>query len=61
MSNIHRRLDKAEKALRIEEPRLITIMGVEMTSDSFKKLLKEIDGKNRGLPISDKILEYESY
>ncbi len=61
MRNITRRLDKAEKQLRIAEPHLVNIVGIEMMSDEFEKLLKEIDGKSRGLPISDKILEYESY
>ena len=51
MRDIARRLNKAEKALRIEEPRLITLFGVEMTSDKLDELLKEISGKSRGLPI----------
>ncbi len=53
MSNITRRLNKAEKALRIEEPHLINIAGFEMSSDELDKLLKEISGKSRGLPIKE--------
>ncbi len=61
MSNIHRRLNKAEKQLRIEEPHLITVMGVEMSSDSFKKLLKEINGKSKGvLPCQEEHREYQA-
>ena len=51
MSDITRRLNKAEKQLHIEEPHLITLFGVEMSSDELDKLLKEINGKTRGLPI----------
>ena len=51
MSNLNRRLGKIEKQLHIEEPHLITLFGVEMMPDELGKLLKEINGKTRGLPI----------
>jgi len=53
MSNIHRRLDKAEKQLRIAEPRLITLLGVEMTSDELDELLKEIRAESKGLSVRE--------
>ena len=53
MQDITRRLNKAEKQLHIEEPHLITFMGVEMMPDELDKLLKEINGKTRGLPIKE--------
>lgn len=53
MQDITRRLNKAEKQLHIEEPHLITFMGVEMMPDELDKLLKEINGKTRGLPIRE--------
>ena len=53
MKNISRRLNKAEKALHIEEPHLITLLGVEMTSADFDKLLKEIWAESKGLPVKE--------
>ena len=55
MKNIHRRLSKVEKQLRIAEPHLVMLLGVKISSDDLKKLLKEIDGKSRGLPINEEI------
>ncbi len=53
MYNIPRRLEKAEKQLRIEEPHLVTLLGVEMTSDELDKLLKKIWAESKGLPIRE--------
>ena len=61
MSNIHRRLGKAEKRLRIgEKPHLVTLLGVKISSDEFRELLKEIDGKSRGLPSEEETQEYQA-
>ncbi len=58
MSNINRRLEKIEKKLRIEKPHLVNIAGMEMTSDEFAELLKEIDGTSKGvLPREEEIRE----
>ncbi len=54
MSNVSRRLDKIEKQLHIEKPHLVNIAGFEIMSDEFDKLLKEISGKSRGLPIKER-------
>ena len=48
MGNIHRRLGKIEKQLHIEKPHPVNIAGLEMTSDEFAELLKEIDGTSKG-------------
>jgi hypothetical protein len=53
MRDITRRLNKAEKALRIEEPHLVTLLGVEMSSADFDRLLKEIRAESKGLPIRE--------
>ncbi len=53
MRDITRRLNKAEKALRIEEPHLVDLAGFEIRSDELDELLKEISGKSRGLPINE--------
>jgi hypothetical protein len=53
MRDITRRLNKAEKALRIEEPRLITLFGVEMSSDELGELIREIGAEGKGLPIKE--------
>lgn len=54
MSNLSRRLDKIEKKLRIEKPHSVNIMGMEVMSDEFEKILEEINGKTKGiLPSQD--------
>jgi len=54
MRDISRRLDKIEKKLRIEQPHLVNIGGMEMSSDEFMKILEEINGKTKGvLPSND--------
>ena len=52
MRNNNKRLDKIEKKLGVgEKPQTVNIPGMEeMSSDEFKELLKEIDGKSKGLP-----------
>ena len=55
MSNINRRLEKIEKKLRIEEPHLITLLGVEMTSDEIDEMLKKIQAESKGLPVREGI------
>ena len=60
MNNLGRRLGKVEKQLHIEKPHIINIAGMEIMPDELDKLLKEINGKSRGLPIQDRIREYES-
>lgn len=60
MRDITRRLDKAEKQLRMDEPHLVNIAGIEMMSDEFEKLLKEIDGKSRGLPCKEEVSEHQA-
>jgi hypothetical protein len=61
MSNIHRRLGKIEKQLHIEEPHPVIIAGMEMASDEFAELLKEIDGTSKGkLPSEEEISEYQT-
>ncbi len=58
MSNINRRLEKIEKKLRIEKPHPVIVVGMEMTSDEFAELLKEIDGTSKGvLPREEEIRE----
>ena len=54
MNNITRRLNKAEKALRIDQkPYPVNIAGLEMTSDELDKLLKEIWAEPKGLQIKE--------
>ncbi len=53
MSNINMRLEKAEKQLRIEEPHLVTLLGVEMSSDELDEFLKEIWAESKGLQIKE--------
>jgi hypothetical protein len=53
MNNLSRRLDKIEKQLHIEKPHIVNIAGMEMMSDELDKLLKEINGKSRGLQIRE--------
>ena len=53
MKNIGRRLNKAEKALHIEEPHLVTLLGVEMSLADFDRLLKEIWAESKGLPVRE--------
>ena len=60
MSNIHRRLVKAEKQLHIEKPHIVNIAGMEIISDELGKLLKEINGKSRGLPCEEKFRKYQT-
>ena len=48
MSNINRRLEKIANKLHIEKPHLVNIAGMEMTSDEFAELLREIDGTSKG-------------
>jgi hypothetical protein len=59
MSNINRRLEKIEKKLCIgEKPHPVIVAGMEMASDEFAELLKEIDGTSKGvLPSEEKIRE----
>lgn len=51
MKEITRRLNKAEKALRIEEPHLINFEGIKIMSDEFEKLYKQICAESKGIPI----------
>ncbi len=61
MSNINRRLEKIEKKLRIEKPHPDIVAGMEMASDEFAELLKEIDGTSKGkLPSEEEIQEYQT-
>jgi len=53
MKNISRRLDKIEKKLRIKKPHLITLLGVEMSSDDLDELLKKIRAESKGLPVRE--------
>ena len=54
MYNLGRRLGNIEKQLHIEKPHLVNILGMEMTSDEFKQILEEINGKTKGvLPSND--------
>lgn len=53
MNNLNRRLSKIEKQLRIEEPHLVNIAGIEMMSDDFEKLLKKISAESKGLQIKE--------
>lgn len=58
MNNLNRRLGKIEKQLHIEKPHIVNIAGLEMASDEFEKLLKELDGTSKGvLPSEEKIRE----
>ncbi len=54
MRDIARRLNKAEKALRIEEPHLVNIGGLEIPSDKLDELIKEIWAESKGLPIRER-------
>jgi hypothetical protein len=50
MKDITRRLGKIEKKLCIgKKPHPVNIAGLEMTSDEFAELLKEIDGTSKGV------------
>ena len=62
MSNINRRLEKIEKKLCIgEKPHTVIIAGMEMASDEFAELLKEIDGTSKGkLPSEEEHREYQA-
>ena len=61
MSNLNRRLGKIEKQLHIEKPHIVNIAGMEMTSDEFAELLKEIDGTSKGkLPSEEEHREYQA-
>ena len=53
MNDISRRLDRIEKKLHIAEPHLVSIAGLEMMSDEFEKLLKEISAESKGLQIKE--------
>ena len=62
MKDITRRLGKIEKKLCIsEKPHPVNIAGLEMTSDEFAELLKEIDGTSKGvLPSEEEIPECQA-
>ncbi len=62
MYNLGRRLDKIEKKLCIgKKPHPVIIAGMEMASDEFAELLKEIDGTSKGvLPCQEEISEYQA-
>ena len=61
MYNINRRLGKIEKQLHIEKPHIVNIAGMEMSSDEFAELLKEIDGTSKGvLPCQEEVSEYQA-
>ena len=60
MYNLGRRLDRAEKRLRVGEPHPVNIAGMEVSSDEFKKIMEEIDGTSKGvLPSEEEISEYQ--
>jgi len=70
MNQIRRRLDRAEKQLGVSREQNIvfefidesgTEQKVEMGRDEFNELLKEINGKSRGLPSVQEISENERY
>ena len=54
MRNISRRIDRIEKKLRIEEPYLVNIGGLEIPSDKLDELIKEIWAESKGLPIRER-------
>ena len=54
MRNISRRIDRIEKKLRIEEPHLVNIGGLEIPSDKLDELIKEIWAESKGLPIRER-------
>ena len=62
MYNLGKRLGKIEKKLCIgKKPHPVNIAGLEMTSDEFAELLKEIDGTSKGvLPSQEEFLEYQA-
>lgn len=61
MNNLNRRLGKIEKQLHIEKPHIVNILGMEVSSDEFKKILEEINGKTKGvLPCQKEISEYQA-
>ena len=61
MKDISRRLEKAEKQLCVNEPPVVfeytdengVEQRIEMSSADFDKLLKEIRGESKGLPIRE--------
>jgi hypothetical protein len=54
MSNINRRLEKAEKQLGVgQKLQLVNIAGLEITSDELDELLKEIRAESKGLPVRE--------
>ena len=61
MSNINRRLEKAEKQLCVNEPPVVfeytdengVEQGIEMSSAEFDRLLKEISAESKGLPVRE--------
>ena len=61
MYNLGRRLAKIEKQLHIEKPHIVNILGMEMSSDEFKKTLEEINGTSKGvLPSEEEHREYQA-
>ena len=61
MYNLGRRLAKIEKQLHIEKPHIVNIAGMEVSSDEFKKILEEINGKTKGvLPCQEETSEYQA-
>jgi len=59
MYNLGRRLDEIEKKLHIEKPHPVIMAGMEMASDEFAELLKEIDGTSKGVLPSEE--EHRGY
>lgn len=68
MNQIRRRLGRAEKQLGVGKEQNIVFefidengveQKVEMGRDAFNELLKEIDGKSKGLPSIQEISENE--
>lgn len=61
MYNFGKRLEKVGKQLRISEPPVVfeyadengVEQRVEMSSADFEKLLREISGKSKGLPVRE--------
>jgi hypothetical protein len=61
MSNINRRLEKAEKQLCVNEPPFVfeytdengVEQRIEMSSADFDRLLQEISGASKGLPVRE--------
>ena len=62
MSCIERRIERLEKQLGSDEKaHLVNIAGMEMASDEFAELLKEIDGNSKGvLPSEEEFREYQA-